>query len=146
MKDYDELAFTDAAIRKFWRKGKKGETCERSARGVRRRSENMSRKDAVRAFEEGGAVISEKVMRKFKGELNRGKGKKKKEKRKGNGKSGGKTVERVENAKPIGEMNLGHSLLKKMGWKEGQGLGTGSQGRKDPIALSAQRGRQGLGS
>lgn len=31
------------------------------------------------------------------------------------------------------ENNVGNKLLKMMGWKEGQGLGTGGEGRVDPM-------------
>lgn len=40
--------------------------------------------------------------------------------------------------KPIGFDNVGAKLLKKMGWKEGEGLGTDSTGIKEPIRASGR--------
>ncbi|CAB3403893.1 unnamed protein product [Caenorhabditis bovis] len=37
-------------------------------------------------------------------------------------------------------------MMEKMGYKEGKGLGKNAQGRAEPVALSTQRGRTGLGS
>lgn len=37
------------------------------------------------------------------------------------------------------------NIMKKMGFKEGEGLGSQSQGRKDIIEASNQKGRRGLG-
>ena len=34
------------------------------------------------------------------------------------------------------ENNVGNKLLKLMGWKEGQGLGTDGEGRVDPMYVS----------
>eukprot|EP00249_Psilotum_nudum_P020225 c27609_g1_i4 orf=158-556(+) len=33
--------------------------------------------------------------------------------------------------------NVGHKLLSKMGWKEGEGLGSGKSGRSDPVQAGA---------
>ena len=36
------------------------------------------------------------------------------------------------------ENNVGNKLLKLMGWKEGQGLGTGGEGRVEPMYVFEQ--------
>ena len=36
-------------------------------------------------------------------------------------------------------------MMKKMGYKEGKGLGKGEQGRLEPIPQEGNNGRQGLG-
>ena len=36
-------------------------------------------------------------------------------------------------------------MLKKMGWAEGKGLGKGSEGRLEPVAVAAKNSRSGLG-
>lgn len=46
---------------------------------------------------------------------------------------------------PISEDNKGHALMRKMGWKQGEGLGKGNQGRTEPLAIQLRSGRQGLG-
>lgn len=46
----------------------------------------------------------------------------------------------------IGEENIGNRLLQKMGWKEGQGLGSSGSGIIDPIQAQFREGRAGLGS
>lgn len=40
----------------------------------------------------------------------------------------------------IGSGNLGRTLLLKMGWREGTGLGVGGFGRVDPVPISDKRG------
>jgi hypothetical protein len=45
----------------------------------------------------------------------------------------------------ISSGNKGSELLKKMGWKEGSGLGATSSGIVDPIDLVKPRGKSGLG-
>lgn len=40
----------------------------------------------------------------------------------------------------IGTSNVGRSLLLKMGWKEGSGLGIGGFGRVEPVPISDKRG------
>lgn len=47
--------------------------------------------------------------------------------------------------RPIGPDNAGNKLLKKMGWKEGQGLGKSNQGRITIIHIEHKLGRAGLG-
>ncbi|KAI0648214.1 hypothetical protein C8Q79DRAFT_999635 [Trametes meyenii] len=44
------------------------------------------------------------------------------------------------------ENNVGNKLLKMMGWKEGQGLGTGGEGRVDPIQTAIYAAGVGLGA
>ena len=39
----------------------------------------------------------------------------------------------------------GKSLLEKMGWNEGQGLGKSNQGRVDPITLKVKNDAKGVG-
>ncbi|KAI9289684.1 hypothetical protein BC943DRAFT_314930 [Umbelopsis sp. AD052] len=46
----------------------------------------------------------------------------------------------------IGAENIGNKLLQKMGWKEGQGLGSTGSGIIDPIQAQYREGRAGLGS
>lgn len=47
--------------------------------------------------------------------------------------------------KPIGSDNIGNKLMKKMGWKEGQGLGKTNQGRTTIVQVEQRLGRAGLG-
>ncbi|KAI8809278.1 hypothetical protein BJ742DRAFT_243786 [Cladochytrium replicatum] len=43
--------------------------------------------------------------------------------------------------------NVGHRLLKRMGWSDGQGIGpVGRQGAVEPLSVAANTGRRGLGS
>lgn len=52
-----------------------------------------------------------------------------------------------EDAKRIKADNVGHKLLAKMGWKEGEGLGTSTSGRADPLQAAGQTStRLGLGA
>ncbi|KZT03405.1 uncharacterized protein LAESUDRAFT_659918 [Laetiporus sulphureus 93-53] len=44
------------------------------------------------------------------------------------------------------ESNVGNKLLKMMGWKEGTGLGTGGEGRVDPIQTAIYAQGVGLGA
>lgn len=46
---------------------------------------------------------------------------------------------------PIGEENRGYRLLKKMGWKVGQGLGLKGDGITVPVVLRSQVATLGLG-
>lgn len=48
--------------------------------------------------------------------------------------------------KRLGEENIGNRLLQKMGWKEGQGLGSSGSGMVDPIQAEFRQGRAGLGA
>lgn len=49
------------------------------------------------------------------------------------------------NAKPLEKTNRGFEMLAKMGWKEGEGLGTAREGRREPVKAQLRRGRMGLG-
>ncbi|TPX64897.1 hypothetical protein SpCBS45565_g05565 [Spizellomyces sp. 'palustris'] len=52
-----------------------------------------------------------------------------------------------EGSKPIGEGNIGHRMLKAMGWTEGQALGSeGSQGLVQPVEVLVRSKRSGLGN
>ncbi|KAJ6801680.1 putative SURP and G-patch domain-containing protein 1-like protein [Iris pallida] len=54
--------------------------------------------------------------------------------------------EAAERAK-IQADNIGHKLLSKMGWKEGEGLGSGKSGRADPVmAGNVKRDNLGVGA
>lgn len=46
-------------------------------------------------------------------------------------------VEQLANKNAIGSDNIGHKLLQKMGWKEGEGLGGTQKGITAPIKASA---------
>ncbi|CAI8034446.1 Angiogenic factor with G patch and FHA domains 1 [Geodia barretti] len=46
----------------------------------------------------------------------------------------------------IGEESVGHKMLKKLGWKKGEGLGKGSKGRTEPVTAEVREVRSGLGS
>lgn len=41
---------------------------------------------------------------------------------------------------------LGTSMLKKLGWSEGKGLGPREQGRKEPVAVRPKRDNSGIGA
>lgn len=45
----------------------------------------------------------------------------------------------------LGADNIGHKLLQKMGWKEGEGLGGQKHGTTKPIAAQGTAGGSGLG-
>ncbi|KAJ3308353.1 Angiogenic factor with G patch and FHA domains 1, partial [Boothiomyces sp. JEL0838] len=47
---------------------------------------------------------------------------------------------------PLDSTNKGNLMLQKMGWKEGQGLGKEQEGIVDPLKMSTQKGRRGLGA
>ncbi|CAM9851816.1 unnamed protein product [Discosporangium mesarthrocarpum] len=47
--------------------------------------------------------------------------------------------------KVIGEENVGHNMLKKMGWSEGTGLGSNRSGRVVPISGAGQMDKMGIG-
>ncbi|KAJ2784386.1 squalene synthetase-like protein [Coemansia interrupta] len=46
----------------------------------------------------------------------------------------------------VGETNVGHKMLKQMGWQPGQGLGANEEGRSTPVDVMFRAGRRGLGS
>lgn len=50
-----------------------------------------------------------------------------------------------ENEQIIDENNKGFQMLKKLGWKPGQGLGCEGNGMVDPINLKKQKSKRGLG-
>lgn len=49
-------------------------------------------------------------------------------------------------SQPISESNIGNKLLKKMGWKDGSGLGKTNQGRTEIIETEQRVSNAGLGS
>lgn len=46
-----------------------------------------------------------------------------------------KTKPLVSTSKPISEDNIGNKMLKKMGWKTGEGLGTNKDGIIEPLPV-----------
>lgn len=46
----------------------------------------------------------------------------------------------------ISEVNKGRTMLEKMGWKKGEGLGKDGAGMKDPIQVQVRQAQSGLGS
>lgn len=56
-----------------------------------------------------------------------------------------RTIAKGGKGEPIDATNKGFTLLQKMGWKEGEGLGKDGGGRKEPIQNVKLRGRGGLG-
>ena len=58
--------------------------------------------------------------------------------------SGGRTV--AEGPSPLGKGCRGFTLLGRLGWREGSGLGRGGEGRREPVRAEVGRvGREGLG-
>lgn len=57
-----------------------------------------------------------------------------------------KTAEPVSLDVTLPSDNKGYQLLKKMGWKEGQGLGAKTAGETQPVPISVRSNRAGLGS
>ncbi|XP_029469715.1 SURP and G-patch domain-containing protein 2 isoform X2 [Rhinatrema bivittatum] len=47
--------------------------------------------------------------------------------------------------KKLTDQNVGFQMLRKMGWKEGQGLGSSGGGIKDPVKVGTTSGGEGLG-
>lgn len=41
----------------------------------------------------------------------------------------------VSTSKPISEENIGNKMLKKMGWKSGEGLGANKDGITEPLSV-----------
>jgi len=46
---------------------------------------------------------------------------------------------------PLPESNIGHQMLKKMGWREDQGIGKSNQGMVRPIPVGHTPSKLGLG-
>ncbi|KAJ1813972.1 squalene synthetase-like protein, partial [Coemansia sp. RSA 2598] len=46
----------------------------------------------------------------------------------------------------VGDSNVGHKMLKQMGWQPGQGLGANEEGRSTPVEVMFRAGRRGLGA
>jgi len=46
---------------------------------------------------------------------------------------------------PVSKNNIGHKLMQKMGYKEGQGLGVRESGRSTPVNINIKEDRGGLG-
>ncbi|KAL1922575.1 uncharacterized protein VTP21DRAFT_10114 [Calcarisporiella thermophila] len=47
---------------------------------------------------------------------------------------------------PLGQANIGHRMLSKMGWNPGQSLGVTGEGITDPVAAVVRKKRLGLGA
>ena len=43
------------------------------------------------------------------------------------------------------QKGIGQKMLEKMGWKEGEGLGTNKDGIKDPVLSKPKKNKKGLG-
>ncbi len=41
----------------------------------------------------------------------------------------------ISTSKPISEENIGNKMLKKMGWKSGEGLGVNNDGITEPLSV-----------
>lgn len=65
---------------------------------------------------------------------------------KGAGPATGKKKVVADGAVAIGAENVGFNMLRKMGWEQGEGLGIGKEGRKDPIDVEKRKKRAGLGA
>jgi hypothetical protein len=46
-----------------------------------------------------------------------------------------KTKPTVSASKPISDDNIGNKMLKKMGWKSGEGLGANNDGIREPVSV-----------
>ena len=42
--------------------------------------------------------------------------------------------------------NIGHTMLKGMGWAEGKGLGSTGSGIQTPVSVVSRKGRSGIGT
>ena len=40
----------------------------------------------------------------------------------------------LSHSRAISEESVGHKMLKKLGWRKGEGLGKGSKGRTEPVS------------
>jgi len=47
--------------------------------------------------------------------------------------------------RPLPESNIGHQMLKKMGWREDQGIGKSNQGIVSPLPVLPSPAKYGLG-
>jgi hypothetical protein len=47
-----------------------------------------------------------------------------------------KTKPLVSTSKPISEENIGNKMLRKMGWKSGEGLGANKDGITEPVSVN----------
>jgi len=55
-------------------------------------------------------------------------------------------AEALEQKMALPESNMGRKLLEKMGWKQGEGLGSSSVGITVPVTAAGSSGNQGLGA
>lgn len=61
-------------------------------------------------------------------------------------KSGRRCASSARVEKPLSSDNVGAQLLKKMGWREGEGLGAASTGITEPIRPRGRSSRSGIGT
>lgn len=60
--------------------------------------------------------------------------------------AGRNALEKSTRASPIGQSNVGHQMLTRMGWQDGTGLGISESGRTAPLLPCFNVGRKGLGT
>ena len=64
----------------------------------------------------------------------------------GRGQRGLKTSRPTPSAEPLESSNKGYAMLERMGWKQGEGLGTSKEGMKEPLQAQQRYRRSGLGA
>eukprot|EP01041_Mallomonas_annulata_P000253 gene252-467_t len=64
----------------------------------------------------------------------------------GRGRSGSASTSSSATHTAIAEENMGHMMLRGLGWQQGEGLGAGGQGRVEPLLEARNRDKEGVGS
>lgn len=64
----------------------------------------------------------------------------------GRGQRGRKASRPTPSADPLESSNKGFAMLERMGWKQGEGLGTSKDGMKEPLQAQQRYRRSGLGA